>query len=156
MSLWIELALILYDLLANVMSTTVHYFKHSNRRGEYAIAYILGDWLRQAERRGWTQARQIYSRRTTPIEDEILSTMRREWGGRYASLGKLLEDEREILGAGSDEYKLLEIALSKGKVRATSTESEDAWDKDEPELWGTDAPPVAQPSLIQLTRAKAI
>lgn len=84
-----------------------------NAKTPWAIAANLGGWMRSATLRGWNWGREVYVRPTTAGEDIILSKMFRYFGGRYENLERLLEDEREILGANSDDYKSLEDALIK-------------------------------------------
>lgn len=103
--------------------TYYHFRAQSGRNAEtpWAIAYNAGSWQRSLNLRGWSWKREVYCRPATPAEDEKLSKMMRCYGGRYENLEKLLEDEREILGADSDEYRELESALNKYEEKENMT-----------------------------------
>lgn len=85
--------------------------KGRNAKQPWAIAHNPGAWLRSLTGRGWNSKREVYTRATTPGEDENLSKMKRCFGGRYESLDKLLDDEREILGVDSRDFQELAFAL---------------------------------------------
>jgi ParB family chromosome partitioning protein len=87
--------------------------KGRNNKKPWAVAHNPGRWLRSLAARGWTWKREVYTREMTAEEEALSRQMNRYFGGRYESLEKLLEDEREILGADSREYRELESALRK-------------------------------------------
>lgn len=78
----------------------------------FAIAFDAWNYRRTLESRGWTDSKQVYFRLLTPAEKEISNERMRVIMGRYDSLEKLLEDEKEILGENSQEFLELEKVLS--------------------------------------------